>query len=152
MSAIRLAQLLTYLGTLPFLYGALVSLGLAPWLAILPFSVTDALLGYGVVILSFIAGIHWGLALNQQSSSSSQALAFRLLAMSNVIALWAWLMWLWPTTGFSFWGLAIGFGVMLSLDWYWLALQKSTPWFWRLRWQASAIAMLSLGLAGVYTA
>ncbi|WP_044407905.1 DUF3429 domain-containing protein [Thiomicrospira microaerophila] len=158
MSPIRLAQILTYLGTLPFIYGALASLQMAPLANLMPFDIQQALLGYALVILSFIAGIHWGVALSKmaapdQARPEQARLAGRLLLMSNVIALWAWCIWLWALSSlspFSFWGLALGFGVMLVLDWRWLSLPQAKPWFWRLRWQASLVAILSLSLAGWY--
>jgi hypothetical protein len=163
MSPIRLAQILTYLGTLPFIYGGLASLQMAPLANLMPFNIQQALLGYALVILSFIAGIHWGVALSkmaaQEQTRADQPrpeqtkLAGRLLLMSNLIALWAWCIWLWTLSSlspFSFWGLAMGFGVMLVLDWRWLGLPQAKSWFWRLRWQASLVAILSLSLAGWY--
>ncbi|WFE68935.1 DUF3429 domain-containing protein [Thiomicrospira sp. R3] len=148
MSPITLAQTLTYLGTLPFIYGGLAHLGLAPFAAWLPFAIDSALLAYAAVILSFLAGIHWGLALGKLDRYDQKPLARRLLWMSNIIALWAWLMWLLPSSVLAFWGMALGFAVMLAVDWRWLTLAQTQAWFWRLRWQASFIAMLSLVVMG----
>jgi len=149
MTPIQLAKGLTYSGTLPFIYGALYSLGIAPLANLLTFDVMQAMLVYAAIILSFLAGIHWGLALNKIDQAADR-LAYRLVLMSNVMALWAWLMLLWPSGSFSFWGLAFGFGLMLILDWRWLELNINQAWFWRLRWQASLIAIVSLVLAGFY--
>lgn len=149
MSPIQVAQILTYSGTLPFVYGALYSMGIAPLANLMLFDVQQALLIYGAIILSFLAGIHWGVALSKVEQANA-SLAFNLVFMSNVVALWAWLMALLPTSAISFWGLALGFGLMLLLDWRWLSLNKTQAWFWRLRWQASLIAIVSLTLAGLY--
>ncbi|WP_172959656.1 DUF3429 domain-containing protein [Thiomicrorhabdus aquaedulcis] len=116
------ASVLTYLGTLPFLYGVLWALNVVATPP-LPFSIEAALMGYTVVIISFIAGIHWGLAVSfyshrstqqwhsnarpldddtefcsltrQQNSKHFSESNFSIMALfisSNVMALWAWLM------------------------------------------------------------
>lgn len=151
MKPITLAKTLTYLGMLPFIYGGFALLGIAPFVAHLPFDVTVGLLSYAVVILSFTAGIHWGVALQKMETRQHSTLALKLLLMSNLVALWAWFMWLFSSwlSSYSLLGLAIGFAVMLLIDWRWLELPAQRPWFWRLRWQASSIAILVLTIAGL---
>lgn len=149
MSPVTLAKTLTYLGTFPFIYGGFGAIGLAPLSHLISFDIKVAMIGYAAVILSFIAGIHWGVALNKIELNSESNLAFKLLLMSNVMALWAWLMWLWPTPENSALGLAVGFILILILDWRWLHLPERKPWFWRLRWQATSLAIVSLVLTGV---
>lgn len=149
MPPVKLAKTLTYLGTVPFIYGGMEAIGLAPISHLIPFDIKLAMIGYAAVILSFIAGIHWGVALSKIELNSESNLAFKLLLMSNVIALWAWLMWVWPTPENSALGLAAGFILMLILDWVWLHLPERTPWFWRLRWHATSVAIVSLVLTGV---
>lgn len=149
MSPIRLAQILTYCGTLPFIYSALYQLGVAPFAKLVTFDVQQAVLAYAAVILSFLAGIHWGVALSKLEQANN-SLALKLLLMSNVVALWAWLMWLLPIELMAVWGLVFGFALMLVLDWRWLDLPNTQPWFWRLRWHASVVAIASLSLAHLY--
>ena len=162
----RLAKILTYLGTLPFWCGILLALNLVPLnLALyshqLSFDLSQALMVYTLVILSFIAGIHWGFALNLQNDFSradnsqglssnqissnhtpSNILPNRLFIRSNVIALWAWGAFVFFEDYQAWLGLAIGFAVMLLIDKFWIKLDKSIPWFWTLRWHASLIAII----------
>jgi len=163
----KLSKTLTYLGTLPFWYGILSALNLAPlnltlFSEQLPLDLSLVLMVYTLVILSFIAGIHWGLALslhndysridnaqakatNQtiiQPSPSNVLLSNRLLISSNVIALWAWCVFVFFEDYQAWLGLAIGFSVMLLIDKVWIKLDKSIPWFWTLRWHASLIAIV----------
>ena len=151
MRPITLAQILTYLGTLPFIYGGFALFGIAPFVERVPFDLSLGLLSYAVVILSFIAGIHWGIALQKMETGQHSGLALKLLLMSNLVALWAWFMWLFSSllNSYSLLGLAIGFAIMLLIDWRWLELPAQRPWFWRLRWQASSIAILALTIAGL---
>jgi hypothetical protein len=107
MQSVTVARILTYLGTLPFLYGGLQAFGIAPYSEVLSFDISRALMGYAVVILSFIAGIHWGVALSEMPSQDmaptnlplldknhNSLLVNKLLISSNVIALWAWSLFL----------------------------------------------------------
>ncbi|MCC3246965.1 DUF3429 domain-containing protein [Methylocystis sp. WRRC1] len=57
------AKSLGYAGALPFLAGALLAL---PVFGVLrPFGLT-LLLGYGAIILSFMGGVHWGVAMARE--------------------------------------------------------------------------------------
>ena len=153
----KLAKILTYLGTLPFWYGILSALNLAPltldlFSNQLPVDLSQVLMAYTLVILSFIAGIHWGFALSlkndferadtAESVSPKHLLSNRLLISSNVIALWAWGVFVFFEDYQAWLGLAIGFAVMLLIDKVWIKLDKSIPWFWTLRWHASLIAIV----------
>ena len=157
MQNMTVARILTYLGTLPFLYGGLQAFGIAPLSEVFNFDVSRALMGYAVVILSFIAGIHWGVALGEMPSQSvaptdspllnknhTPLLANKLLISSNVIALWAWALFLFAESHQAWLGLALGFVVLLWIDKSWLRLNQQRVWFWRLRWQASLIAIISM--------
>jgi len=160
----RLAKILTYLGTLPFWYGILLALNLVPLnLALyshqLSFDLSQALMVYTLVILSFIAGIHWGYAIglqndfgradNTESESSNRLLSNRLLISSNVIALWTWSVFVFFEDYQAWLGLAIGFAVMLLIDKIWIKLDKLIPWFWTLRWHASFIAIICALMNGL---
>lgn len=76
----KIATVLTYAGTLPFLAIAVTSLigfelpGLSP---------TLIMLTYGAVIISFVAGTHWGLYLYRDAP-------LNLFVHSNIITLLAW--------------------------------------------------------------
>lgn len=78
-------------GLLPFVAGALLVCGLrggqqGPWAA--------ALLAYGALIVSFLGGIHWGLAMRQAPPPTY------LLVWGVVPSLLAWpMLWLSPAPG-----------------------------------------------------
>lgn len=77
-------------GLLPFF--ALTALSWLPGVPQAP--VTQALLGYGAVILSFVGALHWGLAM--AVPSPGPALTARLYVWSVVPALVGWLALLLP--------------------------------------------------------
>ncbi|WP_193335149.1 DUF3429 domain-containing protein [Devosia beringensis] len=133
----RLASVLTLAGIAPIwlLLGARLWLGM-PALVLAPWA-----LGYGAVIASFVCGVHWG-----QFMSQSETMPVNLLVTSNVGALLAWgflgLGQVW-VSGAAL-GLALLLAGVLALDAIMLRRGVIDPWFWRLRWQASA--GLGLGL------
>ncbi|HHT00525.1 MAG TPA: DUF3429 domain-containing protein [Thiomicrospira sp.] len=148
MHPVNIARTLTYLGTLPFWYGALFAFDLAPLSQQITINFSEVLIGYAAVILSFIAGIHWGVALSYLTAGhvapkkSYETIA--LFICSNVIALWAWAMLLWTPTSVAFFGLALAFVCLIFVDWKWANFSNSQPWFWKLRWHASSVAILSM--------
>ena len=77
----KLIAILTYAGPLPFLGCAIASITQSQ-IPFLP-DVQTIALAYGAIILSFIAGSHWGLVLNQKGY-------FNILVHSNIAALLAW--------------------------------------------------------------
>ena len=82
MSKKILAKILTYLGAIPFIFFTyLIIIKQNYFFAI---SVKSLLLGYSVVILSFISGIYFAYAILKNQYSLS------LLLISNIIALTAW--------------------------------------------------------------
>lgn len=156
MRVMTLATMLTYLGTLPFWAGILHAFNLLPLIEYLPtpLSVEGLLVGYSVVILSFIAGIHWGkamhhIALDGQVSPHYQTPVSSLIISSNIIALVGWGL-LFAPMAWSFIGLGLSFIALLWVDLKWAKFNENASWFWRLRQQASAVAivaMLSNGLS-----
>jgi hypothetical protein len=141
----NLYQTLTYLGTIPFLFAALI--GLSPYLIIPDFIGGDiaysgfkakALMhSYAVVILSFLAGIQWGISFQQDKPT-------RLLLVSNVLAILAWLSLMAFATKFALSVLFFGFIIALITDLLAHNNQLIPTWFWQLRQKASFIVCLSL--------
>lgn len=134
------ARLLGHAGLLPFVLGALlVWIGLAPDLHAF---VTLALSAYAAVIVSFLGGIHWGLALRHSAPPAS------LLWWGVLPSLVAWLAVLMP----PFAGLVVH-GAMLvacyGVDRRVYPSQGVGHWL-GLRFRLSAVASLScfLGAAG----
>lgn len=79
----KLTTLLPYAGALPFLCGAIfmvLNINELPLLG----STQAALLSYGLLIVSFMAGVHWGQYLSGARPSVN------LLFSSNAVALLAW--------------------------------------------------------------
>jgi len=141
----RQAQVLTYLGAIPFVLAVLVAINihisypeiLGGDIAYAAFKAKALAHSYAVVILSFLAGIQWGISLGEQVTR-------RLYIVSNVIALVAW---------FSLMVFAQSEGLMVVLSGFIVALwidQKAykrrmiPEWFWKLRIKATAIVCISL--------
>jgi hypothetical protein len=147
MNLPQMARALVYAGTLPFIALMLTSAGWLPNPLIAPFDTLRWGMAYSAVILSFITGIHWMLAIDAKNLTAPQAKW--LLLNSNIMALWAWGMWGLQENAMSWLGMALGFVWMLWLEAR--TLQRSGPWawFWPLRWQATSIATISLVITGL---
>ena len=129
------ASLFTYSGILPFLFFPCYRLftGSSTFLA---FDIQTLLMAYSAVIVSFVAGIHWGVFLFRQCS-------LNLFLHSNMIALLSWVSLL----STLLWGVAIllfCFVYLLWIDTVLVRQQLLEPWFYRLRVHASVMALLSL--------
>ena len=134
------ARWLGQLGLLPFVLGALlVWLGLDPDLHLF---VAGALSAYAALILSFLGGIHWGLAMRHSAPPPG------LLIWGVVPSLLAWLAVLMPPfAGLALQGLMLG--VCYAVDRRVYPTQGVAHWL-TLRFRLSAVASLScfLGAAG----
>lgn len=130
------AWLLASAGVLPFL-GAIVDVVAfdGKWLSSIQI--------YGALIASFISGIHWGAAI-----LSSEGTAVRLLFLSNVAALLAWLAALLPpSSGFLL--LAVLFAAFLIVDRQLRRRGLWPEWFWTLRVVISAVVICACVVLGV---
>ena len=128
----RLAQALTYAGTLP-----LIGCALLAWTRSVP-GVDAAGIGiaYAAIIASFISGIHWAASL-----FFSPRCGYSPLIVSNVIALAAWISVL---LGDALWAcllLALCFVSLLILDRRLHAQAVLPTWFYRLRRNATMIVV-----------
>lgn len=131
----RLAQALTYSGTLP-----LLACALAAWAGLLPgVDVATIAIAYGAVIASFIAGIHWAAAL-----FFAQRCGQLPLLASNAIALSAWAALLLHDPIRACLLLALCFAALLALDRRLHAQAVLPTWFYRLRRNATAIVISML--------
>ena len=125
-----LAKLLTYSGAIPFAATLLLA-ALKP--ATLNLDYTAIAIGYGAVIASFIAGIHWGIFLFKETP-------LNLFIHSNIAALLAWLALLVPTQA----GLAVLAGCLLYLLTIDSRLQLTgilPAWYMRLRLRISCLVI-----------
>ncbi|RTL53998.1 MAG: DUF3429 domain-containing protein [Bradyrhizobiaceae bacterium] len=104
-----------------------------------------ALLAYGAIILSFLGGIHWGLAISSSSPPSSETT--RWLVVSVVPSLIAWISLLAPAKA-GFLILAAAFALMLWVDLAATRLHRTPAWYPKLRLPLScgAIAAILIGV------
>ncbi len=99
-----------------------------------------ALVAYGAVILSFLGGIHWGLAI---ASDPGNGTLPRRLVVSVVPSLVAWAGLLLPfRVGLLV--LAVGFAAMLYVDTRATSAGEAPPWYPRLRGPLSAVVLAAL--------
>jgi hypothetical protein len=130
----RLAQLLVYSGAIPFIACVCVS--------VLGWDIFDARwygITYGAVILSFLAGIHWGVYL-----FLSPSCPYNLFITSNIAALLGWLsLLIFPHWGSSLL-LILCFSWLLLIDHKLFKLDIIPDWFYRLRVHATIIVIVSL--------
>jgi hypothetical protein len=133
ISARQMASGLFLLGMLPFLAGALLSLS-AEWQQ----RAVISQLAYGVAILSFIGGVHWGAALRKQNRDAhTERFVFSVLP-----ALWAWLC-LWLPAQIALPLLATGFGLFRLVERY--SFQSDLPrWYRQLRTPVTLVVIASL--------
>jgi hypothetical protein len=134
-------------GLIPFVGLALaLAAGFTPPLFTDEDSVRVALVGYGVVILSFLGGVRWGLALKEDEAGDGKA--NRDFVIAIIPALLGWFAWFQPAPA-DLWWLAAAHVLLGLLD-YGLACRIIVQeWFGRLRLGLSLIAALSLILAAV---
>lgn len=137
----RLALLLAMAGTLPFFIGLIMLV--AGW-PLQQFSAALLSHSYGVVIVSFLAGIQWGVYLFAQGR-------LNLFIASNLIALAAWASLIFPGRLAGFLLLDACFVAALVIDWHCYRDGLVSKWFWRLRWQVSAVVIPLIALTAAAT-
>jgi hypothetical protein len=143
------AAVLGGLGAVPFIGLA----GATPFLSGPPrLLVGHALVAYGATILSFLGGIHWGLAIGSSTSVGQGRLGARLV-LSVTPSLAAWAALLFPeTTGLLI--LALSIAAMLLVDIRASRSGEAPPWYPKLRIPLTTmvVASLLLGLIVQLTA
>ncbi len=136
-------SLLAYLGTLPFIASAAL---LAFGVESLPLlrNVLHIVEIYGLVIASFMAGVHWGQAL-----SATTPPPIPLFLSSNIAALTLWGMYLWGT-GIAFvWVLVAVFIALLWVDHRLHLKGMLSAGYYALRLRVTGIVCLALLVIGV---
>ena len=139
----RLAWFLTLAGVVPFVLatGALFASDASS----VRVPAITALVTYSAVILSFLGGIEWGLAIRDDSGNeASRAIALGLSTVSSLAA-WA-VLWL-PSATWQV-GAALGLFVAVWAADQWMASRGLLPaWFVDLRTAISALVSAILALA-----
>jgi hypothetical protein len=142
----RIATILTYAGAIPFLACAAILLfGQATGLGSLGQFAGQAITTYAAVIVSFLGGIQWGIALATHEQQPQTAKSLFLLSVVPSLLAWARL---FLPNGSSRVVVAIFLiGFVWVIDAL-LHLQQVLPtWFFRLRSNISAVVMASLIVA-----
>lgn len=102
---------------------------------------SDALAGYGAVILSFVGALHWGVAMSAPALTAAQRQ--QAFAWSVVPALLAW-----PATVFAGSAasvlLVLGFAAHLAQDHRLATLAELPAWYLPLRVRLTAVACMGL--------
>jgi hypothetical protein len=130
-------------GLIPFLWGAagMLAPGLTSWsLGGLPgrFHGAAVMQIYGLVILSFMAGVIWGFATR---ASGPQAGYF--YALSVLPPIWAFVT-ATGATGPALMALLIGFVALLPIDWTATRAGLTPPWWMRLRLILTTVVVVCL--------
>lgn len=134
----KLYSALTYAGALPFLACAFLPYaGLAelPKIGML-YYVAQV---YGLVILSFMAGVHWGTYLYNQESAPQN-----LFITSNIVTVVAWLVFLLGNPVWTLLVLMAGFLYLLLLDYQLHRHKMISDHYLDTRRNVSALVTLSL--------
>lgn len=140
-----LACILGWAGVLPF-WGLALALVVGVELPVIP-DEAAALVSYGAIILSFMAGVHWGLAMRAPDAPHGPQ-ATRLLLVSVVPAVIAWFATLAPV-GTAVLILAVLFLALLPVDIWATAERLAPPWYRPLRLQLTASVVIALALAAI---
>ena len=130
-------------GLVPFVVAAGLSFLSAP---INPAMAVYALIAYGAVILSFLGGVHWGVALSrgqtvEPSSGPSGQTVWYMISVGPSLVAWLALL-LAPVPGLII--LAVSFLAMIVVDVHAARLGQVPNWYPRLRVRLSAVVILSL--------
>lgn len=131
-----IAALLGAGGLIPF-FGLAAALIMA---LPLPFGLAPLplLIGYGIAILSFMGGVHWGLAMRDGRPVQYVA--------SVIASLYAWPAIILNPADALAW-LAVGFAALLAFDLWAGRRGWTSDWYNQLRWRLSLGAILSLTAA-----
>lgn len=126
------------LGAVPFIALA----GALPFLdgAARPFA-AHALLAYGAVILSFLGGIHWGLALSSGGNADAGLAARLTLSVAPSLAGWVALL-VAGTAGLLI--LAVAIAAMLLVDLRATRRGEAPAWYPKLRIPLSCVVIAAL--------
>lgn len=141
----RPALVLGALGVLPFIVLATQTATNLPLGSGYTDTARQALLVYGAVILSFLGGVQWGLAV----ATADRSDAWRRYGLSVLPSLLAFAgFWLGGRNGLI--ALASGLSVWCIYELWATGLGEAPPWYGRLRFGLSVVAVACLVAAVAY--
>ena len=134
------------------------------WLGVLPFAglcffsttgvllsrsqASDALAVYGVIILAFMGGVRWGLAIVEvPDRRTPDSVALLASVVPPLVAFGCWFL---PRTA-GLLGLIAGFAVLFVYDLLTSREVHAPAWYPKLRGQLTAAVVICLGAAAVLT-
>lgn len=139
------AKWLGALGAIPFIVFATSSIMFD---GLLQAQAWFALVAYGAVILSFLGGIHWGLAIAEYGTRLDRK-PWRRLLISVVPSLIGWTALMMPSVP----GLLLmtaAFALMLWIDVTASKQSETPPWYPSLRWPLTLVVMSSLIVGALF--
>lgn len=137
----KIARILVYAGMVPFIGGFLISLFGAPANLTLEVAML-AFKAYAAVILSFLGGVHWGMALTVTDPSEQQR-SLIISVVPAIIGVVAVLL----SAGPAFAVLAIAFLAQGIFDVFVFRKLRKGGWYARLRLEVTAIVVVLLALS-----
>ena len=141
----RPAAILGTIGLLPFIALSIQVATELPFGASMTSQARTGLAIYGAIVLSFLGGIQWGLAV----ASADRSDAWRRYGFSILPSLVALLgLWLGGRNGLI--ALAIGVGIWGIYELWSTGLGEAPPWYGRLRIALTVFAAAALGVAAAY--
>lgn len=135
---IQLVRQLTYAGLIPFLVSAFV-LG---WGGDAPVGLEffeTVLMSYSLAIISFLCGVHWGVALLFPEKTP-----LNLFVLSNVLVVAVWLCFLLDCAGLFYLLAALVFAMLLWVDAKLFRCSVLNRVYYQLRKQVTAIVVACL--------
>jgi hypothetical protein len=136
----QLATTLVILGTGPFVVFTAAIAGVPARLPLPNVAPALMLHVYGIIIGSFVAGLHWGIHFCKRTSDS-------VYLYSSFVALLLWCSMLAAGSTIGLALVLLGF-VVLWLEEYRLSVQRvTTAWFWKLRTAVTAVVVLCLAVS-----
>ncbi|WP_201583480.1 DUF3429 domain-containing protein [Psychrobacter jeotgali] len=136
---------LTFAGAIPFVVCAiLITIGIDAVIAL--GTTAEILSAYGLVIVSFMAGAHWG---NHLSLADSNPWALKLPIYSNIVAILLWLGFLSLSKEGFLWLLVVGFLVLLMIDYSLNQANIISAQYFKVRKYVTLIVIISLIVAAI---
>ncbi len=136
-------RLLAWLGALPFIGCALLNLLSVESVGLLSDWPASAA-SYGLAIVSFMAGVHWGQYLERHADCP-----INLLITSNVVTVAAWLAYLFAPVRICLLVLAGGFLALLLIDYLLLRHRLISGAYFDLRRNVTLVVVAALAATGV---
>lgn len=129
---------LAYLGTLPLLVCALLSLFNVKFVPMFA-DVIQVSVIYSLIICSFMAGTHWGIFLDKMTLKRTY-----LLWSSNLQAILLWVLFLFVSLENMLWVTMISFILLLFIDYQLKQAKEISTTYFQMRGRVTSIVLICL--------